>query len=61
MQRDNQNGYQEIGTNVFVADEDAYEYALDRCMNGTEEEQEEFKQMIVEWFFSGNWVRGREE
>lgn len=53
-----QEGYHEIGTNVFVSDEDAYEYAFDRCMNGTEEEQKEFKEMLVEWFYSGNWIRG---
>jgi hypothetical protein len=46
---------------VFVSDEDAYEYALDKCMNGTDEEQDEFKKMLVEWYFSGNWIRGREE
>ena len=52
-----QNGYHELGTNVFVPEEDVYEYALDRCMNGTEEEQKEFKEMLVEWFYSGNWVK----
>lgn len=52
-----QKGYHELGTNVFVPEEDAYEYAFDRCMNGTEEEQKEFKEMLVEWFYSGNWVK----
>lgn len=52
-----EKGYHQFGTNVFVPEEDAYEYALERCMNGSEEEQEEFKAMLVEWFFSGNWVK----
>ena len=52
-----QKGYHELGTNAFVPEEDAYEYAFDRCMNGTEEEQKEFKEMLVEWFYSGNWVK----
>jgi hypothetical protein len=52
-----EKGYYEMNTNVFVPDEDAYEYALERCMNGTEEDQKEFKEMLVEWFFSGNWIR----
>ena len=52
-----QRGYHELGTNVFVPEDEAYEYAFDRCMNGTEEEQKEFKEMLVEWFYSGNWVR----
>lgn len=50
-------GYTELGTSNFVPDSEAYEYALDRCMNGTEEEQKEFKEMLVEWFYSGNWIR----
>ena len=36
-----------------VDSEDAYEYALDRCLNGPD--QEEFRTMLVEWFYSGNW------
>lgn len=36
-----------------VNSEDAYEYALDRCLNGPD--QEEFRTMLVEWFYSGNW------
>lgn len=50
-------GYHEMGTNVFVPEEEAFEYAFDRCMNGSEEEQKEFKEMLVEWFYSGNWTK----
>lgn len=50
-------GYHELGTNVFVAEEDAFQYALERSLGGTEEEQKEFKEMLVEWFYSGNWVK----
>lgn len=51
-------GYVSLGRkSVYVSDEDAYDYALDRCLNGTEEEKEEFKRELVEWFFSGNWVK----
>lgn len=39
-----------------VEAESAYGYALSRCLGGTEEEQEEFKQMLIEWFYSGNWI-----
>ena len=52
-----QDGYLEFHSNEFVSDEDAYAYAFERCTNGTDEEIEEFKQMLVEWFFSGNWTR----
>lgn len=53
----NEKGYHEMGTNVFVPEDEAYEYALDRCLNGSEEDRKEFKQMLVEWFYSGNWTR----
>lgn len=49
-------GYYEISTNYYVPESEAYEYALERCLNGTEEEQKEFKEMLVDWFYSGNWV-----
>ena len=53
----NQHGYHEMGTNVFVPESEAYEYALERCLNGTEQDQKEFKEMLVEWFYSGNWIK----
>ena len=52
-----EKGYREIGTDEFVPDEVAYEYALSECLSGNEELHEEFKAMLIEWFFSGNWVR----
>lgn len=52
-----EKGYHEMGTNVFVPEDEAYEYALDRCLNGPEEDQKEFKEMLVEWFYSGNWKK----
>lgn len=38
-----------------VAKEDAYRYAMERCLHGLLEEQAEFKKMLEEWYFSGNW------
>lgn len=52
-----QSGYHEMGTNVFVPKIEAFEYALERCLNGTEQDQKEFKEMLVEWFYSGNWIK----
>lgn len=40
-----------------IYEEDSFDYALERISHGTEEEKLEF----VEWFFSGNWVKEREE
>jgi hypothetical protein len=51
------DGYLHFHTNEFVSDEDAYAYAFERCTNGTDEEIQEFKEMLVEWFYSGNWIR----
>lgn len=52
-----EKGYIELGTENFVPEAEAYEYALYRCLHGHEEEQKEFKEMLVEWFFSGNWIK----
>lgn len=53
------SGYIGVGpeSGTFVADEDAYRYAMERCQSGTEEEIKEFREMLVEWYFSGNWYR----
>lgn len=40
-----------MGTGVFVPEEDAYGYALERISL-----DEELKQEFVEWFYSGNWI-----
>lgn len=42
-----------------VPEEEAYDYALDRCLNG--EEHEEFREMLVEWYFSGNWIKEEDD
>lgn len=42
---------------TIVDDENAYDYALERSLHGSPEDQNEFHEMLVEWFYSGNWVR----
>ncbi|MBQ8803445.1 MAG: hypothetical protein IJZ53_07430 [Tyzzerella sp.] len=42
--------------NVIEA-EQAYQYALERCLHGTTEDQQEFKKMLVDWFYSGNFIK----
>lgn len=42
---------------IKVPEEDAYEYALERCFHGSEEDQKEFKEMLVDWFYSGNFIK----
>ena len=49
-------GYTDFLTGTFVAEEDAFDYALERCLRGTEEDQKEFREMLVEWFYS-NWKK----
>lgn len=56
-----ENGYKELTTRVFVAEEDAYEYALEQCLHGSEKDQAEFKEFLVDWFYSGNWVKEKRE
>lgn len=45
----------------LVEDEKAFDYALERCLKGTLKEQQEFKEMLVEWYYSGNWVHREEQ
>ncbi|WP_418763568.1 hypothetical protein [Enterocloster sp.] len=40
----------EAGT--IVEEDQAYQYALERCANATPEEKQEF----VDWYYSGNWA-----
>lgn len=53
-------GYHKYGTGDFVPEKEAYEYALDQCLNGSEEDQKEFRTMLVEWYFSGGAWRKEE-
>lgn len=46
---------------TVVEDNQAYEYALERCLHGTEEDQKEFQKMLVEWFYSGDWIYEEDE
>ena len=52
-----EKGYHELGTGVFVPVKDAYDYALEHCLYGSEQEQRDFKEFLIEWFFSGNWIK----
>lgn len=45
----------------IVREEDALSYALERCLLGTKEDQEEFRDALIEWFYSGNWIRREED
>lgn len=49
-------GYTEIGTGNFVPEEDAFDYALERCLHGTEEDKQWFREMLIEGFYS-NWIK----
>ena len=50
----------ESGT--IINDDIAFQYALERCLYGTLEEQQEFREMLIEWFYSLSdfWIRERE-
>lgn len=49
----------EAGT--AVTKDQAFDYALERCLHGTEEEQEEFKEVFLGWYYSGNWIEEEDE
>lgn len=51
--------YEGIGPEqgTVVSDEDAYDYALERSLSGTENDKREFREMLIKWFYSGNWSK----
>ena len=42
---------------TIVNEGDPYAYALERCLRGKPKEQKEFREMLVEWYYSGNWIK----
>ncbi len=58
--------YEGIGSNggKIVMAYDAFDYAMSKCgleRDPYKEVDSEFKQMFLEWFFSGNWITVRED
>lgn len=55
-------GYTEMGTGVFVPECDAFDYAVRHCVKDIPEcfheieWKQEFKDMLVDWFYSDNWI-----
>lgn len=43
-----------------IEEDQAFQYALERCLKGTLEDQREFRDMLVEWFYSGNFIKKEE-
>lgn len=41
----------------IIEEDQAFDYALERCLKGPLEDQKEFREMLVEWFYSGNWIK----
>lgn len=52
----NRPGWEEIGTGTFVPEEAAYRYAMER-ISQDDDLKRELKEMVVEWSYSGNWVK----
>lgn len=42
---------------IRVDEQEAFDYALVRCLHGTEEEKQDFRTMLKEWYYSGNWLK----
>ena len=63
------SGYKGIGPNagIFVPAADAFHYAASECgvllFKTTAPLADEFKQLLLDWYFSGNWIkiRGNED
>lgn len=61
-EKNNGPGYVQMHTGTFVAKQDAFDYAIEQCAESVSEGfreikwTEEFREMLVEWFFSENWI-----
>lgn len=59
-------GFRRFGDGAFVPKEDAFSYAIEQCVNiipagfHNIEWTKEFKDMLVEWFYSDNWIEVEE-
>ena len=57
-------GYEQIKGNKFVPAEDALDHVLKECglaiVNPAAPDAKESQEMLVEWYFSGNWVEVKE-
>lgn len=40
-----------------VTEDQAFDYALERSLHGTLQDQRDFRELLVEWFYSGNWIK----
>ena len=49
-----------LNTGKFVAAEDGFEYSCQQvgieAFDKTAPDAKEFTEMLIEWFFSGNWI-----
>lgn len=56
-------GWVNVTGGVFVPVEDAFAYALGQCVESVPDGfseivwTKEFEEMLVEWFYSGNWIK----
>ena len=58
--------YKEMTTSETVHEEDALDYVCKKCGISFEyvedsKEQLELKDMLVDWYFSGNWIKEIED
>ena len=67
MRRGRLKGWRGIGPNTgeYVAVEDGFGYACQQAgiesFDETAPDAEEFKELLIEWFFSGNWLEVYED
>lgn len=40
-----------------VTEDQAFDYALESSLHGTLQDQRDFRELLVEWFYSGNWIK----
>lgn len=44
-----------------VPEDKAFDYALERCLRGTIQDREDFREEVIRWFYSDNRVKEDED
>lgn len=45
----------------YVPEDKAFTYALEHGLHGTKDEVNEFREVLIDWYFSGNWIKEEEK
>lgn len=45
----------------IIQESEAFRYALEQCLFGSDDDRDDFRKMLPEWYFSGNYIKEERE